>query len=291
MALIYLGITGTSPYGYVIDLAVLGQVRGGLLSIRKTSNGAATNNPSGWQEVLVLKNASVLYGNLTIHSELPVYIAGNFNSYASRPAMIQAPLVTMLPADWERQVQKKDMWQVDRSVDDAVVPGGWKDRIPRSSENSLPTEPNPGRVLLRHDRRDASSLGRLVGSRVARLGAVEGVPWKATDPSRYAASHLPAPSIPTTVAPVQPKYRILEFDENLRDFRLSAPWILESRKPASEQQPEQPTHGGETEECRWGADGTPDGASSDSFTARFGHLSDQVLLLIRPIRYSRIRQS
>jgi hypothetical protein len=106
----------TNLYGFRINLAALPAVAGGLLSIRRASGQAPGANPSGAQEIVLLVNGGSLAGPLTIHSEIPVYVAGNFNTAfraafnGPPPAKIHAPRVVVLPNEAPAQLQTSAVW-------------------------------------------------------------------------------------------------------------------------------------------------------------------------------------
>lgn len=113
----------TNAYGFQIDIGALPAIRGGLLSIRRAQNLPAGSNDTGMQEVVLLTNATSLAGPLTIHSELPVYVAGSFNTRFSAayngppPASIQAPRIVVLPNEALAQLRTTTVW-------DSVGPAG-----------------------------------------------------------------------------------------------------------------------------------------------------------------------
>lgn len=223
----------TAPYGYVIDLAVLGRVEGGLLSIRKTDNGAATYNPSGYQEVVVLENADVLYGGLTVHSELPVYIAGSFNSYSPRPAMIDAPMVTVLPKNWDDQIKERAVWDSTATVSPRPMRA-----IGRTEVHSI--------LRTRYSLSSGTNyfggtveaaphvLGDWRNAEVLLSGAVEARPWEPAAPEAYHNVHKAYNAIPATVAPRQPKYRLVQFNKEFRspDYQPPGSWSPENQPTA-----------------------------------------------------------
>lgn len=106
----------TNVYGFRIDVSALPAVAGGLLSIRRAAGQAPGANPSGAQEIVLLTNARALAGPLTIHSEIPVYVAGSFNTAFSPayngppPAKIHAPRVVVLPNEAAAQLQTSAVW-------------------------------------------------------------------------------------------------------------------------------------------------------------------------------------
>jgi hypothetical protein len=106
----------SNVYGYRIDVGALPALAGGVLSIRRATGQAPGANPSGAQEVVLLTNATSLAAPLTIHSEIPVYIAGNFNTAfraaynGPPPAKIHAPRVVVLPNEALAQLQTSAVW-------------------------------------------------------------------------------------------------------------------------------------------------------------------------------------
>lgn len=99
----------SNVFGYVVNLAptaglVPATGRGAFLSFRQAVDPRARPG----QEGVVLRNGACLAGPLTIHSQDPVYVVGDFNLPCSRgaglpatsmPALIDAPLVTVLPGE------------------------------------------------------------------------------------------------------------------------------------------------------------------------------------------------
>lgn len=106
----------TNLYGFVIDIGAMPAVAGGVLSIRRASAQVAGANPSGAQEVVLLTNATTLAGPLTVHSEIPVYIQGSFNTAFSAsyngppPAKIHAPRIVVLPNEASAQLKTSAVW-------------------------------------------------------------------------------------------------------------------------------------------------------------------------------------
>jgi hypothetical protein len=106
----------TNLYGFRIDLGAMPAVAGGVLSIRRAAGQAAGANPSGAQEIVLLMNGTSLAGPLTIHSEIPVYVAGSFNTAfragynGPPPAKIHAPRIVVLPNEAASQLQTSAVW-------------------------------------------------------------------------------------------------------------------------------------------------------------------------------------
>ncbi len=113
----------TNAYGFRIDVGALPAMEGGVLSVRRALNPASGSNDSGLQEVVLLTNATALAGPLTIHSEIPVYIEGSFNTRFTTayngppPASIQAPRIVVLPNEASSQLRTSSVW-------DSVAPAG-----------------------------------------------------------------------------------------------------------------------------------------------------------------------
>lgn len=106
----------TNVYGFRIDVGTLPPVAGGVLSVRRATGQAPGANPTGSQEIVLLTNATSLAGPLTIHSEIPVYVLGSFNTafrgaYNGPPAArIHAPRVVVLPNEAAAQLQTSAVW-------------------------------------------------------------------------------------------------------------------------------------------------------------------------------------
>lgn len=106
----------TNLYGFRIDVGAMPAVAGGVLSIRRAGGQAAGANPSGAQEIVLLTNATTLAGPLTVHSEIPVYIQGSFNTAFSAsyngppPAQIHAPRIVVLPNEAPAQLETSAVW-------------------------------------------------------------------------------------------------------------------------------------------------------------------------------------
>lgn len=223
----------TNLYGFRVDLARLPAVAGGLLSIRAATGQSPDANPSGAQEIVLLENASSLAGPLTIHSELPVYVAGNFNTTfraaynGPPPAKIHAPRVVVLPNEATSQLQTSAVW----------------DSVPRAGSTTPAAEPLRAEsnvtlyVVIR------SGYCRSVGGRYFG-GAWEGAPAVLGDWSRAGlrivgavevqdetttaaacaafAAAMDAPP-PSGTATLQPLSRTLLFDERLLHANFQPP--------------------------------------------------------------------
>jgi hypothetical protein len=99
----------TNSYGYTLDLAALPALAGGVLFVRAASNTALAAS-AGATEVLLLRNGARLNGPLTVVSEIPVAIVGSLNTTPASawrgppPLMIDAPHITVLPAEADEQL-------------------------------------------------------------------------------------------------------------------------------------------------------------------------------------------
>ncbi|HEU4557582.1 MAG TPA: hypothetical protein VFS20_07020 [Longimicrobium sp.] len=107
----------TNPWGWTLDAAALPALPGGVLSVSRSTGFPAPADPEGSSEVLLIRNARRLSGPLTIHSQLPVALAGSFNVDDPKPAMIVAPRITVLPNEADDQLRTTAVW-------DSVPPTG-----------------------------------------------------------------------------------------------------------------------------------------------------------------------
>lgn len=215
----------TNLYGFRIDVSALPPVAGGLLSIRRAAGQASGANPSGAQEIVLLTNGRALAGPLTIHSEIPVYVAGSFNTSTHPafngppPAKIHAPRVVVLPNETMAQLQTSAVW-------DSVPPAGSAEPV------ALPLRAESNVTLYAVIRsgycRSTGSqyfggvwegvpavLGEWSGAGLRIVGAVE-----ARDitpgPAQCAAYAAPLGLVPPSGTPsVQPASRTVLFDERL----------------------------------------------------------------------------
>lgn len=230
----------TNAYGFRVDLSRLPALAGGLLSFRRAAGLSPDANPSGAQEVVLLVHAAALAGPLTIHADMPVYVAGSFNVTARPgyggppPAMIHAPRIVVLPNEATRQLETSAVW-------DSVAPAGGG--APRAEPLRAESEVTIHAVL----RAGACGTqgGRFFG------GAWEGVPavlgdWGAAGlrvvgavearmetPSAEACGAWAGPldGVPASgTATVQPAWRTLLFDERLlrAGFQPPGSWRAEN---------------------------------------------------------------
>ena len=120
----------SNTFGWLLDLALLGPVRGGLVHFRAAVTDPPGRAAAGAQEALVIRNAERLTSPLTIVSEIPVFIIGNLNTVYSPtwrgppPMMIDAPRITLLPAEADVQLGLAPGAGGWASVWDVVPPAG-----------------------------------------------------------------------------------------------------------------------------------------------------------------------
>jgi hypothetical protein len=107
----------SNAWGWTLDAGALPVLPGGVLSVARSTGFPAAADPRGAREVLLIRNGRRLAGPLTIHSQLPVVIVGSFNTESSRPALIIAPRITVLPNEAEDQLRTSAVW-------DSVAPTG-----------------------------------------------------------------------------------------------------------------------------------------------------------------------
>lgn len=110
----------TNAWGWTIDAGSLPPIPGGVIAILRSTGYPAAADPDGAREAVVIRNASLLQGPLTIVSQVQVYIVGSFNTASPRPAMIQAPRITVLPAEAEAQLRTTSVWDSVPAAGSAV---------------------------------------------------------------------------------------------------------------------------------------------------------------------------
>jgi hypothetical protein len=221
----------SNAFGYSVDLGALPPIRGGLLAFRRAEGADAAKNPSGFQEVVVLRNARSLQGPLTIHSEIPVYLVCSFNDFSRVPAMIDAPLITVLPCDFDAQRQTAMVW------DSVGTP-----------QNLVAKDPVEIVAVLRSDYHNTAGGGLYYGGVLEQIpsvlgnwgqvalkvtGAVEGRLRDPALPGSYAQAFR-AYNAMAQNAVTQPRRRVVEYDPQLLDLRRQPPgsWLPENM-PAS----------------------------------------------------------
>jgi hypothetical protein len=197
----------SNPYGYQIDLAALPPVPGGLLVIRGSPH--AVDEPL--QEVVLLINGDELAAPLSIVSEIPVYIAGSFNATNSKPAMVDAPLITLLPPSWSTHFSTASAWdsvgaplQMRASGVTAVH------AVLRSAYH--PTVGSYYGGVVEHI---PSVLGDWSGAGLRVVGAIEGRAVAAGVPGSYSAAFPAYGLAPAGVQTWQPAFREIHHDPAL----------------------------------------------------------------------------
>jgi hypothetical protein len=174
---------------------------------------------------VLLTNGRALAGPLTIHSEIPVYVAGSFNTIAHPayngppPAKIHAPRVVVLPNEAMRQLQTSAVW-------DSVPPAGSSEPV------ALPLRAESNVTLYAVIRsgycRSAGGqyfggvwegvpavLGDWGGAGLRIVGAVE-ARGATLSLAQCAAYGTPLGAMPPSGTPtVQPPSRTVLFDERL----------------------------------------------------------------------------
>lgn len=214
----------TNVYGFRIDLGALPPIAGGLLSIRRAAGQVAGANPSGSQEIVLLVNGTSLAGPLTIHSEIPVYVLGSFNtafrasSNGPPAAKIHASRIVVLPNEASAQLLTSAVW----------------DSVPRAGSTTPASSP------LRAE--SNVTIGAVLRSSFCRTrdgqyfgGAWEGIPavlgdWRAagllvigaveatespTTSGACAAVAAPLATSPSGTPTTPPASRTLLYDERL----------------------------------------------------------------------------
>jgi hypothetical protein len=222
----------SGPYGFTLDVSALPGIPGGLLAVRRSSAPGADR-----QEVLVLRAAQRFAAPLTILSEIPVYILGNLNVLDPVPVMIDAPLITVLPAETEAQLRQSRVW-------DVVGQG-----VPKILRAHSPVTI---RAVLRSDYHVSTQglyygglleqipavLGDFSGVSLTVLGAVEGRQVPIGTPGSYSTIYFPYGQEPSGMTTLQPASRRVVYDVNLRNlsFQPRGSWVSDNL-PASREAP------------------------------------------------------
>lgn len=222
----------TNPYGFVIDLSQLPGLPGGLLSVLASTQTNTLNNESGFQEIVFLENAQALAGPLTIHSELPVYIKGSFNSLTRLPAMIDAPLITVLPQTAGEQLTRAQVW------DSTAI------TTPDHLDAQQPVQ-IVGVLRSNYERTQSgyyggtfeqipSVLGDWSQTTLEVLGAVEGREVAPGSPGSFSSAFAPYGSAPSEMETLQPSGRRIIFDRRLLSASFQPPgsWNAANTPPA-----------------------------------------------------------
>ncbi len=120
----------SNTFGWLLDLAALPPVDGGLLYVRAAATDPPGRAAAGAQEALVIRDAGRLAAPLTIVSELPVFVVGSLNTERQAawrgppPLMIDAPRITLLPNEADVQLGLAPGSAGWASVWDLVPPAG-----------------------------------------------------------------------------------------------------------------------------------------------------------------------
>lgn len=109
----------TNAYGFVIEGSRLDSVPGGVIAVRRATGRAPGADSSA--EVVLIRDAAMLRGPLTLVSELPVVIWGSFNVGNPRPAMISAPRITVMPNEAQAQLRESFRWDVAPGENDPAA--------------------------------------------------------------------------------------------------------------------------------------------------------------------------
>jgi hypothetical protein len=208
----------SGPYGYTVDVSALPAVPGGLIAFRRSSTYGADR----FQEVVLLTNAQQLPGPMTILSELPVFIMGNFNVLSPHPAKIDAPLIAVLPAESRAQLRQSIAWD---------YPEGGTPKMLKA------WTPVTIRAVLRSDyhvtvgqayyggsvEQIPAVLGDWSAVTLAVVGAVEGRRVAVGAVGSHSMFHAPYGSEQSQMASVQPAVRKLLYDNLLLQSSYQPP--------------------------------------------------------------------
>lgn len=120
----------SNTFGWVLDLASLPPISGGLLYVRQAAIDPPGRAAAAAQEALVIRAGDRLAAPLTIVSDLPVFIVGSLNAERHStwrgppPLMVDAPRISVLPAEADVQLGLATGAPGWASVWDVVAPSG-----------------------------------------------------------------------------------------------------------------------------------------------------------------------
>lgn len=212
----------TNPYGFVLDMSEMPDIPGGLLSVRRAATAAQVNDPEELQEVLVIRNAVGIPGPLSLHSEIPVTLEGDYNRLTDHPALIDAPLISVLPNETADQLETATVWDSVPDRPHRSLEAQSTVTISAVLRSFYHPSPEPGEwggslQLI------PSVIGDWSETRLKIRGAVEGRAQEVGTEGTYSAAYPPFGSEPTEMAPEQPNARRLVWDPNLREGTRQPP--------------------------------------------------------------------
>jgi len=203
----------TNPFGFVLDGSRLPPIPGGVLHVQRWNNPPAGMNP--FQEVLLIKNAEELAGPLTIVSEIPVVLQGSFNTVAPKPAMIDAPLISVLPAEAAQQLASSSIWDSTSVTPHTMLAAYTPIRI-RAVLRAKYHRSEGGQYWGGLAEQIPAVVGDFSGTTVEVVGAVEGRQEPPYLADAYAQWHAPYGSEPSGMQIKQPAGRRILYAPDLR---------------------------------------------------------------------------
>lgn len=120
----------SNTFGWLLELSALPPVAGGVLHVRASAADPPGRAASGAQEALVIRGADRVAAPLAIVSDLPVFVVGSLNTVPRAawrgppPLMIDAPRITLLPAEADAQLGLGTGSAGWASVWDVAAPAG-----------------------------------------------------------------------------------------------------------------------------------------------------------------------
>jgi hypothetical protein len=220
----------TNPFGFALDLSLLPPVPGGVLHVQ-----GWTSPPSGmspFQEVLLIRNGESLAAALTIVSEVPVVLIGSYNTLSPKPAMIDAPLITVLPTEAAAQLETAAVWDSTATTVPTVLNAHTSVRVHAVLRSAYHTQVGTDYYGGTVEQIPAV-LGDFSGVTLEVLGAVEGRGSNPLAPAAYAAWHPPYGAEPTNMRVRQPAGRRILHNPSLltESFQPPGSWLAANIPP------------------------------------------------------------
>lgn len=202
----------TNAFGYRLNVSQLPPIPGGLLHVKKWSQAPIGMGP--YQEVLILEQATRIAGPLTIVSEIPVVIMGSLNTADPKPVSIDAPLITILPAEAETQLETAMIWDSVFGMPYAPMTAHSPVRIHAILRSNYHRTEN-GNYYGGTIEQIPAVLGDFGAVTLEVVGAIEGRRMAQTDWNAYANWFSAYGTEPSGFRIVQPRSRRIVWDKRL----------------------------------------------------------------------------
>lgn len=181
----------------------------------------------------MIEKAARIAGPLTIVSEIPIVIVGSLNTTESKPVMIDAPLVTVLPAEALQQLQTAAIWDSTATTQHGPLTAYSPVRIHAVIRSNYHLTKN-GNYYGGTIEQIPAVLGDFGAVTLEVVGAIEGRKKNTSDWDAYAAWFAPYGAEPGGFWVVQPRSRRIFWDEQLAlaDRQPRGSWFWPNLPPS-----------------------------------------------------------